>query len=181
MTGLNTIPITNIHTVIEGTNTTQGDQTTNAATTTAQTTITDPNGTPGTGDETATPGTLSVTYANETWTAGPTNGPINFREETVVVPTAPNPPGFTNFAASVNITAVVAGVITVRFGCDPGTVVESADPSTIVRTDPTPAFASTQVTNPKCKKLKKQLKKAKKAKNQKKVKKIKKKMRKLGC
>ena len=99
----------------------------------------------------------------------------------MVVPTAPNPPGFTNSNASVNITALVAGVITVRFGCDPGTVVESAHPSTIVRTDPAPTFASTQVTNPKCKKLKKQLKKAKKAKNQKKVKKIKKKMRKLGC
>ena len=70
MTGPNNIPVTNIHTVIEGTNTTQGTQTTNIATATAVTTITDPDGSPGTGDETATPGALDVTYSNETWTAG---------------------------------------------------------------------------------------------------------------
>ena len=141
-TGVNNIPITNIHTVIAGTNTVQGTQTTNNATTTATTTITDPNGIPGTGDETATAGTLSVTYANETWTAG-ASGAINFRENTVI--SGPIPPGFTNSVAGVNITAVVAGVITVRFGCDPGTVVESADPSTIVLTDPAATFASTQI------------------------------------
>ena len=94
-TGVNNIPITNIHTVIAGTNTVQGTQTTNNATTTATTTITDPNGIPGTGDETATAGTLSVTYANETWTAG-ASGAINFRENTVI--SGPIPPGFTNSA-----------------------------------------------------------------------------------
>src|SRR6266545_3299213 len=40
------------------------------------------------------------------------------------------------------------GVITVRFGCDPGEVVESAPPSTIVRTDPAATFASTQIQQP---------------------------------
>ena len=43
---------------------------------------------------------------------------------------------------------MVAGIITVRFGCDPGTVVESAPPSTIVYTDPAPTFASTKIGPP---------------------------------
>ena len=80
-TGSNNIPITNIHSVIAGTNTVQGTQTTNNQTGTATTTITDPDGAPGTGDETATPGSLDVTYANQTWTAG-ASGTINFREFT---------------------------------------------------------------------------------------------------
>jgi hypothetical protein len=144
-TGNNNIPVTNIHTQIAATNTVQGVQATNNATATAVTTITDPDGIPGTGDETATPGALDVTYADQTWTAA-ASGAINFREQTVVLPPpVPDPPGFTNSNAGINITAVVAGVITVRFGCDPGTVVESADPSTIVRTDPAPSFASTQI------------------------------------
>ena len=84
-TGVNNIPVTNIHTVIAGTNTVQGTQTTNNQSGTAATTITDPDGTPGTGDETATPGALDVTYANQTWTAG-ASGAINFREFTTPPP-----------------------------------------------------------------------------------------------
>ena len=85
MTGNNNIPVTNIHSVIAGTNTVQGTQTTNNASTTATTMITDPDGTPGTGDETATAGTLGVTYADQTWTAG-ASGTINFREFTTHTP-----------------------------------------------------------------------------------------------
>ncbi len=93
-TGVNNIPLTNIHTVIAGTNTVQGSQTTNkAATSTATTTITDPDGIAGTGDETATPGAMNVTYADQTWTAG-ASGTIDFREETVRH-SPPDPPGST--------------------------------------------------------------------------------------
>ena len=59
----------------------------------------------------------------------PSAGAINFREFTT-------PPPVTTTTGGINITAVVAGIITVRFGCDPGEVVESAPPSTIVYTDP---------------------------------------------
>ena len=38
--------------------------------TTATTVIADPDGIVGSGDETATPGTVNVTYADQTWTAG---------------------------------------------------------------------------------------------------------------
>ena len=91
-------------------------QTTNNATTTATTTITDPNGIPGTGDETATAGTVNVTYANQTWTAG-ASGTINFRENTVTpLDRRGSPPS----GRRRQHQAVVAGVITVQFGCDPG-------------------------------------------------------------
>ena len=126
-TGTNVVPVTNIHSVIAGTNTVEGTQTTNNVATTATTTITDPDGTRGTGDEIATPGTVSATYADETWTAGGSPGTINFREFTTTPPV-------TTSTGGVNITAVVAGIITVHFGCDPGEVVEAADPSTIVYT-----------------------------------------------
>ena len=126
--------------MIAGTNTVEGTQTTNSVATTATTTISDPDGSPGSGDETATPGTLSVTYADETWTAA-ASGPINFREFTTTPPV-------TTTTGGINITAVVAGIITVRFGCDPGTVVESAPPSTIVYTDPAATFASTTIGPP---------------------------------
>ena len=80
-TGLNKIP-TELNTVIRGTNTVEESQITNTVATEAETTITDPDREPrSTGDETATPGTVKVTYANQTWTAG-ASGPINFREKT---------------------------------------------------------------------------------------------------
>ncbi len=139
-TGANNIPVTNIHSVIAGTNTVEGTQTTNDQTGTATTTITDPNGTPGTGDEAATPGSLDVTYANQTWTAG-ASGTINFREFTT-------PPPVTTTTGGINITAKVAGIITVRFGCDPGEVVESGSPNTIQYLDPAPTFASTRDHEP---------------------------------
>src|SRR5262249_16210870 len=53
-TGVNLIPITNVHTRIAATNSVEGVQVTNNATGQASTTITDPDGVPGTGDETAT-------------------------------------------------------------------------------------------------------------------------------
>jgi hypothetical protein len=138
-TGLNKIP-TKVKTRIRGTNTVEESQLTNVVETEAETTITDPNGEPGTGDETATPGTVSVAYADQIWTAG-ASGPINFRQSTVIDPKAAYPPGFTNLNAGILIESVVAGVLTVRFGCDPGEVGESAPPSTI-KLETAPAFAT---------------------------------------
>jgi hypothetical protein len=134
--GENKIPITGITTQIAATNTVEGVQTTNSAETTASTTITDPDGESGTGDETATPGTVSVTYSDQTWTAA-SSGPIEFRENTVT-PLAIG-------SSAIDINVLIAGKIKARFGCDPGSVVEGADPSTIALTDPAPSFAGVQI------------------------------------
>ena len=83
---------------------------------------------------------MKATYANQTWTAG-ASGPINFRQATVLDPKPTNPPGFTNHKAGILIEAVVAGTITVEFGCDPGEVEESASPTTI-ELKTAPAFAT---------------------------------------
>ena len=84
--GVNNIPA-NVQTKIEATNTVQGTQTTNQVggsppngTVSVSTTITDPDGTPGTGDETATPASFTVAYNNLNWTAGG-SGTINYRQE----------------------------------------------------------------------------------------------------
>jgi hypothetical protein len=168
--GQNSVP-GNVRTVIEGTNTVQGKQTAGPTNFSVTTTITDPDGNPGTGDETATDATGSAAYPSLTWTAGP-SGVMEFREDTVA-------PLMTNVGGLV-VNATVGGVIPVQFRCSPGTVT-GPDPGVISLIDPAPAFASTQIQNPQCQKLKKQLKKAKKAHNKAKVKKIRKQMRKLGC
>jgi hypothetical protein len=178
--GKNTIP-SNLRTVIEGTNTVQGIQTAGPANFSVTTTITDPDATPGTGDESATnaPGTAS--YPDMTWTAGP-SGLIEFREDTVT------PLG--KDVGGVIVNATVGGVIHVQFRCSPGTVT-GPDPGVISFLDPAPTFASAQIqpaagggaaaTNPRCATLRKKLKKAKKAHNKTKVKKIRRQLRKLGC
>ncbi len=83
--GANNIPATVI-TKIEGTNTTQGTQTSSTAATAVSTTITDPNGVPGTGDETATDATFTANYNNLSWTAG-ASGTIDYRQDSI--PAAP--------------------------------------------------------------------------------------------
>jgi hypothetical protein len=177
-TGSNSIPAT-LHSVIDATNTVQGSQTTNNVDTTISTTITDPDTVPATGDETATPGTASATFADETWTAG-ASGTIAFHEH--------NDSGITGVAGG-GIIAVAhlgpGGVINVQFHCTSGTVAGS-NPGVPTFSD-APTFASAQIVstvapqNPQCKKLRKQLKKAKKKHDKAKIKKIKKKLRKLGC
>ncbi len=137
-TGVNEIP-TELLTRIIGTNTVEGEQLTNLVATEAETTITDPDGTPGTGDEEATPAAISVTYENQTWTAKEP-GPISFREKTQEP--------LTNLEAGIQIESVVSGVIHVRFGCDPGTVEESAPPETIELEEGSP-FASAEAIAPK--------------------------------
>jgi hypothetical protein len=80
----------NVQTKIEATNTVQGVQTTNLVggnppdgSVFVTTTITDPDGSPGTADEFATPGSFSVNYDDLSWTAGPT-GAINYRQASIV-------------------------------------------------------------------------------------------------
>jgi hypothetical protein len=134
--GLNTVPGT-IRTTIEGTNTVEGTQTTAPVNISVTFTIADPDGTPGTGDETGTDASVTVTYPDQTWTAGPV-GTIQFREDTVTPQSAT--------VGGIVITAVLpGGLITVRFGCNPGTVLPGP-PETIQLTDPAASFASTANT-----------------------------------
>ena len=112
--GVNNIPAT-VNTKIEGTNTTQGTQTSSNAATAVSTTIDDPNDVPGSGDETATPAAFTANYANMTWTAG-ASGTINYRQDSI--PAWPA----TDASNTLRIAAVVGGVFNVTFRCAPGTV-----------------------------------------------------------
>jgi hypothetical protein len=141
--GVNNIPA-NVQTKIEATNTVQGTQTTNQVggsppngTVAVTTTITDPDGTPGTGDESATDAAFSVTYNNLNWTAGG-SGTINYRQESIgaAPPTAAN--------QTLLINALVGGFLNVQFRCAPGTVTPP-DPGTISLIDPATAFDTTQI------------------------------------
>ena len=112
--GTNVIPAT-VQAVIDGTNTVEGSQPTNVVTSTITTTITDPDGIPGGTDDTATPGAASVTFNNQTWTAG-SSGTMNFAEH--------NDPaiGPTNGGGIIAIAQLFAGV---QFHCTTGTVAGS--------------------------------------------------------
>ena len=116
--GQNTIPAT-VSTFIEGTNTVEGVQQTPFVATSISTTISDPDGTPSTGDETATDGSFTVVYPDMTFTAsGPDGSTIEFREDTrtpLSVATGAEVGG-------IIIRAVIGGFLSVRFACSPGTV-----------------------------------------------------------
>ena len=88
--GASDIPA-NVQTRIEAANTVELTQLTNQAggsppdgSVTVSTTITDPDGFPGTGDETATLGSLGVAYDNQSWTAG-AGGTIDFRQDSIAL------------------------------------------------------------------------------------------------
>jgi hypothetical protein len=103
------------------------------------TTITDP--TPAnrnSGDESATPGTLSVSYPDQTWIAG-ASGTIEFREWTS------SPDFFGTLIIDIGFPSGGGGV---EFVCNPGEVVDGADPSAIVLTDPARSFAGTTIQSP---------------------------------
>ena len=138
--GENTIPAT-ATTIIEATNTLEGAQATNTASSSISTTITDPDGSPSTGDESASDGAMSLTYASQAWTAA--GGTIQFREDTVDPVSAGSPP-----AGGVTIVASIPNPgpkpLQVRFGCSPGTV-SGPDPGVITYDDPAASFASTMV------------------------------------
>jgi hypothetical protein len=139
--GPNNVPA-NVRTTIEATNTVQGTQATNTVggsppdgSVTVTTTITDPDGIPGTGDETATDASFSVTYNNMSWTAG-ASGTINYRQESI----ATSPPTTANNTLLIN--ALISGFLSVQFRCAPGTVTPP-DPGTITLIDPAPSFDDT--------------------------------------
>ncbi|MGZ4105612.1 MAG: hypothetical protein ACXVP8_10150, partial [Actinomycetota bacterium] len=67
--GVNNIP-GDIHEVIDASNTVELSQSTNTVSTTLTTTITDPDGVKGSGDETATDASATVNFNDQTWTAG---------------------------------------------------------------------------------------------------------------
>jgi K319L-like, PKD domain len=146
--GPNNIPA-NVRTTIEATNTAQGQQLTNVVggsppngTVTVSTTISDPDGTPGTGDETATPASFDVTYNNLSWTAsGPDGSTIDYRQQSI----AALPLSTTNNTLLIN--ALVGGVFNVQFRCTPGTVTPP-DPGIITLIDPAGSFDTTAIEAP---------------------------------
>ena len=166
--GANTIPAT-VNTKIEGTNTTQGTQASSNAATSVNTTITDPDGTPGTGDETATPAEFTANYANMSWTAG-ASGTINYRQDSIAAWPA------TDANNTLRIHAVV-GVLNVFFRCAPGTVTPP-DPGTVALIDPAGSFDTTTIQAKQAKKKKCKKKKKKKSAESAKKKKCKKKKKK---
>jgi hypothetical protein len=139
-TGTNVIPA-DIFEKIAGTNTVEGTQQTNTVSTTLTTTISDPTGGPGTGDETATDASASLTFDDQTWTAGPTAGSIDFAEF--------NETGTLNGAAGGGIVAVAhlaGGFINVGFHCTSGTV-EGSNPGVATLTS-APTITSTAIVAP---------------------------------
>jgi hypothetical protein len=125
-----------VRVVIEGTNTVEGTQSTNTASTSVgPINISDPDGQRSTGDETADPVNVSQAFDNQTWTAGP-SGTISFREDTV-------PLGVDQ--GGIVLHATVGGIITVQFRCSPGTVTPP-DPGVITLIDPAATFATTTIT-----------------------------------
>jgi K319L-like, PKD domain len=139
--GANNIPA-NVQTKIEGTNTAQGTQTSNTVggtppngSVTVTTTITDPDGTPGTGDESATDASFAVAYNDMNWTAG-ASGTINYRQESI----ATAPPTAANNTLLIN--ALIGGFLGVQFRCAPGTVTPP-DPGAITLIDPAGSFDTT--------------------------------------
>jgi hypothetical protein len=134
--GPNNIPAT-VNTKIEATNTTQGQQTSSNAATAVSTIISDPDGTPGTGDETGTDATFTANYANMTWTAG-ASGTIDYRQQSIAAWPA------TDANNTLRIEAVVGGFLHVIFRCAPGTVTPP-DPGTVALIDPAGSFDTTTI------------------------------------
>jgi hypothetical protein len=143
--GMNNIPA-NVQSKIEGTNTTQGTQTTNLVggsppdgSVSVTTTIDDPDNTPGTGDETGTDASFSVSYNDLSWTAsGPDGSTIDYRQDSVT--TLP----LSDANNTLRIQALVGGFLNVIFRCAPGTVTPP-DPGTVAFIDPAPSFDTTTI------------------------------------
>jgi hypothetical protein len=181
--GPNSIPAT-VHSIIDAAGTSEGSQSTSDSNTTISTTITDPNGTPGDGDESATPGTANVSYADQTWTPS-APGVIGFHEHDDQAITGATGGGIIAIAH----IAAGGGTLNVQFHCTSGTVAGSMPG--VPTFSNAPIFASVEVSAAQvaaaqqCASqraaLQKKIKKAKKAGNKKKVKKLKKKLRKLAC
>jgi hypothetical protein len=118
--GANNIPVKG-WVSIQATNTAEGSVV-RQFTTSVTTTIADPNGIPGTGDETATPLAVTVDLAESTWT--PLGGVVHFRQGGSIptIPAGVVAAGATTPAGSIFINAQVAdGLIKANFDCSPGT------------------------------------------------------------
>jgi hypothetical protein len=115
--GPNTIPA-DVHAIIDASNTVQLSQSTNTVSTTLTTTITDPDGVPGSGDESATDASTSVTFNDMTWTAG-ASGAINFHEHNDTAVNGVSGGGF------IAVAHLAGGLINVQFHCTAGSVTGS--------------------------------------------------------
>lgn len=125
-----------IRATIAASNTAEGQQDTNLVDTEiGPIDITDPDGTPGTGDETAAPASASVSFADMSWTAG-NSGEIALREASVPIANASGGGG-------LQIDANLG--FTVRFRCSPGTVDTVANTASWTTAAP---FATSQVNVP---------------------------------
>jgi len=92
------------------------------------TVITDPNGVPGTGDETATP--LAINQTLPDWTVTPLGGNVAFSEAApghLGTPTGTTAPAAGSFFASAS---VAGGLVKANFDCSPGTTIISPVPGT---------------------------------------------------
>ncbi len=119
--GQNSIPAI-VHFAIAGDGTTEGRQVVDTQVT-ATTTITDPDGSPGTGDETATPITATASFPNTTWTRVVTDA-VSFRQAGPnTLPQVNNPDGTKLYAptGSLFFSALLPGNLRVSFDCRPGT------------------------------------------------------------
>jgi hypothetical protein len=134
--GLNTVPGT-LRAVIDASNTVEGSQSTNTVATAVSTTITDPDGVPGTGDETATDAPAVGLFANQTWTAG-ASGTIDFHEHPDTALTG-------SAGGGIIAVATIGGFLTVQIHCTPGTVAGS-NPGTPTFITP-PTIASTTISS----------------------------------
>ena len=125
-TGSNAIPVKG-WVSIAASNTLEGARTL-TFTANVDTVITDPNGIPGTGDETATPLSLNVSLPDTTFT--PTGGNIAFTQgapgSLPAIPAGQVSPGATTPAGGIYISAQVAGgLVKANFDCQVGTTIIS--------------------------------------------------------
>jgi hypothetical protein len=97
--------------VVSGSNTRERSHTYAGLRRTASISITDPDGTPGTGDERAQDIVLAFNLPNTTWRVSDANRAVSFRQRSVFV------------SASVDIGA--PDPLTVTFECEPGTSVDA--------------------------------------------------------
>lgn len=122
-TGPNTIPV-KAWVALAGSNTTEAKQVVQF-TTSVSTTITDPNGIPGNGDETATPLNINVGLPDTTWTPAAA-GTVNFSQgapgSLPTIAAGQVGPGATTPQGGIFISAQVAGgLIKANFDCQGGT------------------------------------------------------------
>ena len=143
-TGANTIPVKG-WVAIAGSNTAEAKQVV-TFTASVTTTITDPNGIPGNGDETATPLNLNLSLPDTTWT--PLGGNIAFAQgapgSLPSIPAGQVGPAAVSPQGGVFISAQVAGgLIKANFDCQAGTSAVGGATFTAATAGP---FASVTVT-----------------------------------